>query len=104
MTGGNDSTRRGARDRWFLFLFVFLTYALTSSGDLVGDSATRWLVAERVAHHGAIDLPEGASRLVAQGPDGKLYSWYGPGQVACLVPFVLGEDVMATAPVLAPRR
>lgn len=72
----------------FLFACFFLLYALTSSGDLIGDSEKRWKVAERIVDARWFDLPSGSAPTNARGCDGKEYSVYGPGQSICLVPFV----------------
>ncbi len=86
-------------ERKLLFLTVGLLYALTSSGDLVGDTEIRWAVAERLAETGWVDLPAGVTPLSAQGTDGRWYSFYGPGQSVCLVPFVWAGRALAAAPL-----
>ncbi|MEK6676970.1 MAG: hypothetical protein AABZ47_15120 [Planctomycetota bacterium] len=87
-----------------LFAGFFLLYALTSSGDLIGDTQVRWSVASRLVDTGWVDLVPGTTLLFAVGGDGKPYSYYGPAQSVCLLPYVLaGRAVAAVAHQSAAR-
>ena len=89
---------RGGEKR-LLFVAVFLLYALSSAGDLTGDSEVRWAVAKRVVQSGWVDLPAGSTRLAAEGRDGNWYTFYGPGQSICFVPFVAAGQLLSALPL-----
>ena len=79
-----------------LFAGFLLLYALTASGDLIGDTEVRWAVAARLVDTGWVDLAPGSTLLYSVGRDGKPYSYYGPAQSVCLLPYVLaGRSVAA---------
>ena len=86
-------------EKKFLFVAVFLLYALSSAGDLTGDTEVRWAVAKRMARSGWVDLPASSTRLAAEGRDGNWYAFYGPGQSICFVPFVAAGHLLAALPL-----
>jgi hypothetical protein len=87
------------RDKSFIFLCFFTLYAVTASGDLIGDSEIRWTVAKRFVDTGWVDLPPDTTPLYALGRDGKPYSLSGPGQSVFLLPFVVaGQWLTALMP------
>jgi len=83
-------------EKRFLFLACFLLYAITSSGDLIGDSEVRWTVAKRAVDVGRFDVPPASTPLSAPGVGGRSYSFYGPGQSVCFIPFVLAGRLIAS--------
>lgn len=91
------STR--VKEPLFLFVFFYLLYAVTSSGDLMADSQIRWCAAARFAETGWFDLPATATSLCADGRDGKCYSFFGPAGWACLIPFVYVGRWVAALPL-----
>lgn len=92
------SLRREGR---FILIAFALIYALTCSGDMVGDSEVRWLIAKQLVDQGTVALPSG-SYLTAQGPDGRSFSWYGVGQPLCFIPFLLiGRLLASVLPISA---
>jgi hypothetical protein len=86
-------------EKRFLFLAALLFYALTSPGDMIGDTSVRWAVASRIAQRGRFDIPPDLTFLSTRGPDGRTYSFYGPGQSFCLVPFVWAGEALAKLPL-----
>lgn len=94
-----DPPRRAPADGLFLFLFILLLYAATSSGDLITDSETRWLVAKRLLDTGWVDLDPGQVQASAIGVDGRAYCIWAMGQSLCYVPFVLAGRGLAALPL-----
>ena len=84
------------RETLLVFLAFFLLYAATISGDLAADSEQRWLVAERIVDTGWVAVEPHRLSLYAEGPDGRHYPIWPPGQPLCLTLFVFaGRGIAA---------
>jgi len=90
------------RDASFLFLFFWLLYAATGSGDLMADSQVRWDVAEQILDTGWTAIKPTTTTLTAHGLDGRPYTIWSPGQSLVLVPFVLAGRLLARLPLPLP--
>jgi hypothetical protein len=80
-------------------MIIFLLYVITSSGDIVGDTDLRWNMAKQTIETGWFDLPADSSNLITPGSDGKWYSFYGPAQSLCFIPFVIAGKATALLPL-----
>jgi hypothetical protein len=81
---------RHATVRW-LALGLFLAYLFTSSGGLEsGDAVVRYDTARSwLAGEGGALSPKLAWNGAAVGPDGRVFSYFGPLQSVLMVPFLL---------------
>ena len=86
-------------DLKYLFIIIFLLYVITSSGDIAGDTDLRWNMAKQTIETGWFDLPADSSNLITPGRDGKWYSFYGPAQALCFIPFVIAGKIATLLPL-----
>ncbi len=103
-TGQADQRARLPVKRELLLLFAtfHLLYAATSPGDLMTDTQTRWLVAQRWLDTGWIDVEPGTVPLWAAGTDGRQYMVWSLGQSVLFVPFVLAGRAIDALPIPLP--
>ena len=88
-----------------LFLLFLLINLLITGGRLPSsDENAFYLLTERIANNGALDIPAG---IVANGSfhNGKFYIWYEVGQIIPAIPyFWMAEGISAIVPLPASFR
>ena len=87
-----------------LFAASFFLYSLASPGNLPGDTEVRWSVARQIVRGNGVCLEEDLqTNNYAIGAGGNRYSFYGPGQSLCMLPFAAAALTMEKVGTVNPQ-
>ncbi len=91
-----------AREPFLIFVFFWLVYAATSSGDLTADTNMRWKIATYWLDHATLATDADLVDYHAIGRCGRAYPIWAPAQSLLLLPFVGSGRLLATLPLPLP--